>query len=118
MIYEYYCSDCNITCEITKTIKEIDRREDCTDCGNTMVRHLTGKVGFSGEKTTTEVSYFHHGLGRVVSSDKQAKDIARERGLIEVGNDKQTHLRPKEQSYELSDSDYHDVMGAGVIRGT
>ena len=82
-----------------------------------MVRHLTGKVGFSGEKTTSEVSDFHHGLGQIVSSDKHARQIAKDRGMVEVGNDSQNNLRPQEKSYELSDSEYHEVMGAGDIRG-
>ena len=118
MIYEYYCDECSRTTEIVKTIAEIDRHELCEMCDIPMVRHLTGKVGFSGEKTESHNSYFHHALGQVVKSDDHAKEIAKNKGLIEVGNDKQYGLTPREQQYDLSDRDYHDVMGAGVIRGT
>lgn len=118
MIYEYFCSNCAVTTEITKTLAELNRQELCNDCDNSMVRHLTGKVGFSGEKTDSHNSYFHHGLGKMVRSDKHASQMAKDQGLIELGNETQNHLRPNEKRYDLTDGDYHDVMGAGVIRGT
>jgi putative FmdB family regulatory protein len=116
MIYEYYCHDCQYLNDVEKKAAEIDRLEYCADCGSEMQRQLSASVSFQGEKTGSNEAYFNHALGCVVKGDKHAREIAKQRGLIEIGNEKQNHLTPKEESYELSDYDYHDAMGVGELR--
>ena len=116
MRYPYYCSQCDTECEIIKSLDDIDRVETC-ECGHKMARKISDKIGFKNEKVSENQSFFHPALGCVVNSNSQAQKIARERGLVEVGNDKMESLRPKESRYDLSDRDYHDVIGIGEVKG-
>lgn len=116
MIYEYYCHDCQYLTDVEKKAAEIDRLEYCAECGEEMQRQLSASVSFSGEKAEGNEAYFNHALGCVVKGDKHAREIAKSRGLVEVGNESQDFLTPKQESYELSQRDYHDVMGVGELR--
>lgn len=117
MIYTYYCGDCKSTTEIQKPMVDINRPEYCHACECIMSRQLSAKIGFRGEKVSENQTYFNHALGCEVRNDKHAREIAKSRGLIEVGNESQNHIKPRESKYDLTDRDYHDVMGAGEVRG-
>ena len=116
MRYPYFCVKCDIETEIEKPLAEIDRPEEC-ECGQTMARMISEKVSFQGEKVAENQSYFHPSLGCEVRSDAHARQIAKSKGLVEVGNESMDHLRPESKKYELSRQDYDDVIGIGEVRG-
>lgn len=116
MRYPYYCSKCDLEVEIIKALADADNPEEC-DCGHVMARRISQHIGFKNEKVSENQTYFHPGLGCVVNSNSQAQRLAKERGFIEVGSDTQNSLRPTPKSYDLSDRDYHDVIGIGSVRG-
>jgi Zn ribbon nucleic-acid-binding protein len=116
MRYPYFCTQCDAEYEIVKSLDDIDRVENC-DCGHAMSRKISPKIMFKNEKVAENQTYFHPALGCMVNSNTQAQRIAKERGLVEIGNDKQDALRPKNENYSLSDRDYHDVIGIGEVKG-
>jgi len=117
MLYEYYCAHCNSDWEISKKLVEIDRPEFCDDCHETLARKISDKISFSGHKVDDNQTYFNHALGCEVRSESHAKRIAKERGFVELGNDKPPPDNPRQKEYSLSDADYHDTIGIGAIRG-
>lgn len=115
MIYEYYCERCVKMHDVEKSLSQLNRKEFCPSCSDLMDRRLSAKVSFRGEKADSNEAYFHPSLGCVVKSDKHAAEIAKSQGLIEIGNESQNHMRPKEKAYDLTDNEYHDVMGVGEV---
>ena len=85
--YEYECLKCNHETEVFKSISEFDREELCNDCGQPMHRLISkGHFIYAG----VQEAYFNHGLGCVVKNRKHKNEIAKQRGLVEVDNDKPT----------------------------
>jgi len=116
MRYPYYCSQCDVEREITKPLAEADKVELC-DCGHTMARMISEHISFKNEKVSENQTFFHPALGCVVNSNSEARRIAKERGFVEVGNDKQDGLQPKKENYNLSQREFHDVFSVGEVRG-
>jgi len=98
MVYEYECNRCGKREDVCKSVKDFERVEKCEECASPMRVCLSAGY-FSGEKV--QDAYFNHGLGQVVSSDQEAKQIAKDRGLIEIGNEtpKKHITPPKRQKY-------------------
>lgn len=100
--YDYECSNCNHEELIYKRISEYNRPEHCPKCKTEMTR-LISPGYFYGEKV--EEAYFNHGLGQVVKNAKHASQIARDKGLIEVGNEEVPHEPDKaHKPYKLPDT--------------
>lgn len=118
MLYEYFCTECNKLTEIEKSLAELDRLEFCVSCDVEMKRQISKHIGFKDEKAESNEAFFSHALGQVVRNGKHQRELARERGLVEVGNEKSSLdlQKPQSKDYTLSDRDYHEVMGAGDIR--
>jgi hypothetical protein len=114
--YPYFCFKCNEETEVEKPLSDLNRPEIC-DCGQKMARMISEKVSFKGEKVGENQSYYHPALGCEVRSEAHARQIAKSKGLVEVGNESQDHLRPKTASYELTRRDIDDVFGIGEVRG-
>ncbi len=98
MIYDYCCGSCGMSCDIVKRVVELDRLELCTRCNHPMVRvfHLPQLM-----RTKVEDAYFCNGLGRVVKNSTEAKRVAKERGLVEVGNEKpEKYLKVERKPYD------------------
>ena len=116
MQYPYFCIKCDSEQEITKSNSDIDRVEICS-CGQTMARMISEKISFQGEKVSENQTYYHPALGCEVRSDAHARQLAKNKGMIEIGNESQDHLVPKKEKYELTRRDVDDVFGIGKIRG-
>jgi hypothetical protein len=85
--YPYECPGCGIEFDIVKSFNEIDRIENCINCGNLLdssCRRI-GRVYFTGEKPFE--SYYCPGLGCVVNSAAQRNRLAKDRGLEEIGTE-------------------------------
>ena len=82
MIYDYYCDRCQRAKDIIKPVSEYNTYEYC-DCGFEM-RKL-----FSVQKAIIDKidAQFCPALGQVVKSNAERRQLAKERGLQEVGNE-------------------------------
>lgn len=92
MIYEFLCKKCNVIDEIIRHHMDLEEPVICPDCNSEMKRHYVPvTVKTQGES----IPYFHPALGQMVKSDSDAQDIAKSRGLVEVGNeDVEKHIPP------------------------
>lgn len=86
MIYEYECTKCQCHFDVVKPVKDIDINEFCEKCGNPAERiFVPSKVYFSGEKVTH--AEYNPAFGCVIKNKRHRDDLAKERGMIEIGND-------------------------------
>jgi putative FmdB family regulatory protein len=84
MRYPYRCSDCSFEFDVVKSLKDIDQVEHCEKCGAVANRFIA-RTHFYGARV--EDAEFNPGLGCVVKNRKHRESIARDRGLVEVGNE-------------------------------
>lgn len=84
--YPYQCPSCGEKQDIVKSISAIDLIENCTKCTTEMTgehRHIVGgEFLYAG----VEDAEYNHGLGCVTYGRKHRAQIARDRGLEEIGN--------------------------------
>lgn len=82
--YPYNCVKCDLYSEIIKPMSESGRDEKCVDCGCVLDRiwtapHLTG--------TKVEDAEYNPGLGKVTKNKRHREEIAKQMGVVEIGND-------------------------------
>jgi putative FmdB family regulatory protein len=87
MIYVYHCNNCSHEFDVVKSVKEIDNQENCEKCGSVCERIIRFRGYFLGEKDWDKAEY-NPGLGCVTKNAKHRKQIAKERGLEEIGTTK------------------------------
>lgn len=109
-IYDYSCEKCDINFEVIKSIKEYDGKDQCPQCGNIGTRILSCQIYFAGTKIE-DVEY-NPGLGCITKSKKHRDEIAKSRGLIEVGNEcpEKTEQRYTKQREDKRKKSWDDVI--------
>ena len=86
MIYPYRCLKCAHNFEIVKAVKDVHLTHDCEACGhNETERVFTSKLYFNGAKV--QHAEYNPGLGCVTKNKEHRSEIARQKGLVEVGNE-------------------------------
>lgn len=85
MIYEYVCEKCNRQWDVYKPVSRMQEDESCEACGSAGRRLITGGSGFMGEKV--EHASFDPAFGCVVKGSSHRRSLAKERGMIEIGNE-------------------------------
>jgi len=88
MIYPYNCPACNSNFDVIKRISEIDNVEKCPNCDNIVTkenRKIAATQFFYGAKV--EHDEWCPGLGCVVKNSAHRRQIAKSRGLEEVGTE-------------------------------
>lgn len=85
MIYPYRCTECRKEFDVVKPVKDFDSLETCPDCDGACDKLFTHKVHFIGTKV--QDAEFNPGLGCVVKNSSHRKEIAKQKELIEVGNE-------------------------------
>lgn len=83
MIYPYLCK-CGTEFDVTKTIHQIDLVEECPSC-HSIAERIIASGSFYGEKD--EDASYDPALGCIVKNQIHRRKIAKDRGLIEVGNE-------------------------------
>lgn len=85
--YPYRCTSatCDHVFDVVKSLSEIDRPETCEKCSTACERFI-GNTSFYGASDWDKAEY-NPGLGCVTRNSLHRKQIAKERGLHEVGND-------------------------------
>lgn len=84
-LYEYDCEKCQLVFEVVKSIKDWTRQETCSSCGGLAQQIFTSKVHFVGAKV--EDAYRCPGLGTIVKSKKHRDQLAKQLGVVEIGNE-------------------------------
>lgn len=82
--YVYQCTKCAKRTEIVKSMHDSGREEICSECSITLSRVYT-TFQILGAKV--EDAEFNPGLGCVTKSAKHRAEIAKQKDLIEVGNE-------------------------------
>lgn len=84
--YDYVCPKCDTSHEVIKYMSESDRIEKCPTCENEMTRDWSNiNVQLTGTKI--ENAEYNPGLGVVTKSKNHREEIARQKGVVEIGND-------------------------------
>lgn len=83
--YPYGCKNCKHEFDVIKSIKDFDSPEACPRCGVLSTERYISLTNFSGADNWD--SHYNPGLGCVVKNRHHAARIAKQRGLIEVGNE-------------------------------
>jgi putative FmdB family regulatory protein len=83
--YPYRCITCQHPFEIVKRVAEIDNPESCPECGNPADRYIS-RTHFYGAGDWDKAEW-NPGLGCVTKGARHRKEMARQRGMEEVGND-------------------------------
>ena len=81
--YPYNCLKCDQEYEAFKSIKEYDGQDPCPGCGNIGERVFSSDIQFIG--ASVESAEYNPGLGCVVKNKKHRDEIAKSRGLVEIG---------------------------------
>jgi putative FmdB family regulatory protein len=84
--YEYECAECGRRFDVIKSVKDMERNENCPKCGEFGIRKcIPSKVYFN----QTEVTHaeYNPGLGAVVKNKRHKDYLMKSKGIVEVGND-------------------------------
>jgi putative FmdB family regulatory protein len=84
--YPYRCSACAHEFEVIKSVKFIDDPETCEKCNASAERYISSRQSFYGA-SDWDNAHFSPVLGEVVRNNAEVRRKAKERGLIEVGNE-------------------------------
>lgn len=88
--YDFDCTDCG-PYDYFCSISDYDRNTPCPDCGKVGKRVFVRNGMFTGEKV--EDAEYNPGLGCVTKNSKHRAQIAAERGLVEIGNEKPADVK-------------------------
>ena len=121
-IYDYKCKSCQDVFDVYKTIANADIIETCPHCQaecDKTHRIISGHE-FYGEKP--EEPFFSVPLGKWVKGKNDMRRQAKQRGLIEIGNenietlndraDRDQQKRDRERWSEFTNPDSYKVRGA------
>ena len=90
MTYVYKCSNsqCSKVFDVTKPVRDLDVNEFCPrpGCQSPAERQFTARVHLMN--TGSEDAAYDPAFGTVIKSKQHRKDLAKQRGYIEVGNEK------------------------------
>lgn len=115
--YPYRCTTCNHTFDVAKSVRQIDEPENCTKCNAPNAQRYLVPVNFNGAKDWDNTRY-NPGLGCVTKSNAHAAKIAKERGLIEVGNeDLGKTIKAQERKLEQTVNDNFEKSFEPMVYG-
>lgn len=116
MIYEYRCEKCDSTFDVIKPASEMTREEKCNGCESPAKRmFLPKKLYFCN--TAVEHAEFNPGLGCVVKNSKHRAEIAKQKGLVEIGNEKteKIHKKIEKEREEKAKKAYDNIDLSDVL---
>ena len=88
--YDFDCRECG-PYEHFCGISDYDRNTPCPDCGKVGNRVFVRNGMFTGERV--EDAEYNPGLGCVTKNSKHRAEIAKQKGLIEIGNENPGSVR-------------------------
>jgi len=113
--YPYRC-DCEHEFDVYKPMENIDDLEVCPKCNTELTKSNRMIVGgtFYGEKV--EESAYCPALGTVVKNSKHRATIAKERNLVEIGNEdpNKMHTSFEKQREDKKQKTYDDYFSNSI----
>jgi putative FmdB family regulatory protein len=88
--YEYRCEPCDHEFEVFKSMSEYATPESCPKCQGSTHKLISKPNGFIN--AAVEHPEYNPGLGCVVKNRAHRAQIAKEKGLEEVGNEKPSSM--------------------------
>ena len=86
ILYPYECPKCDASFEVIKSVKMIDDEERCPKCDTVAERKIAKQQSFYGA-SDWDTAHYNPAFGKVVKSNKEARELAKKKGMIEVGNE-------------------------------
>lgn len=83
--YEYIC-ECGFEFEVTKPFGQYDCEELCLKCGSVKTIRQMSRTHFYNANDWDKAQ-FNPGLGCVVKNKKHRDQLAKEKNLVEIGNE-------------------------------
>lgn len=120
MIYPYHCPNCNTNFDIIKRVSEIDNIEKCITCDTLLTkenRKIASKQFFYGAKV--EHAEWCPAMGCVVRNSAHRRQIAKARGLEEVGTEPIENIISASEKYrdEKCKARYAEFFAPIEIKG-
>jgi putative FmdB family regulatory protein len=112
-LYDYMCGACSAEFSVVKSMADIDNIEPCPACQadcDRSCRLITTAKEFYGEKP--EEPFYSVALGKWVKGNRDNRKQAKERGLIEVGNEsiEKEHARYERDRERRSKDRWNDYI--------
>lgn len=98
MIYEYFCDRCNLSFDVVKSVKDYSKKESCLVCSGETIK-LFSPPQLSGLYDRAE---FNPAFGCIVKNKQHRKELARQHGYIEVGNENVDFTKYREEKRRKS----------------
>ncbi len=90
-IDDYFCQKCDAAYEIFRGIHEYTGKDPCPSCGNVGERDYSScKIMHTG--TSVKDAYKCPALGQIIKSDVHRKELSRQLGVEEIGNEKPDNI--------------------------
>lgn len=115
MIYPYKCAMCEHKWEVPKFVRHIDMPELCPKCSSQGIRYIS-RTSFYGAKV--EEAEFNHGLGCVTKSADHRKQLAKQRGLEEIGNEPIENIHKHSDNIRAERESRHDAEITDILKHT
>lgn len=116
MIYAYACPKCAFRFDVVKPHTQMRDPESCRQCGAESVREFAPqRVHFIG--ASVQHAEYNPGLGCVVRNKQHRAELARSRGLEEVGSEpvEKLHKKHDTERAESLDRKYDDLTKGGWV---
>ncbi len=84
--YPYECKFCLYHFDIMKTVASIDDDEPCPECDSATDRLIARNQSFYGADQWDCVGY-DPAFGQIIKDNSHRKRLAKEKGMIEIGNE-------------------------------
>ena len=113
--YPYECK-CGYKTDVSKSLSDIDRPENCIHCGSQMDRKI-GRSNFYGQGV--EDAVFDPVFGCVIENSKHRRALAKEKGWEEVGNTDMNKWYDEKQREKQKETEryYDEVTTDRIVRG-
>lgn len=86
MVYAYRCEPCRHQFDVYKRASAMTDPEMCPKCGVEAKREFVPRNVYLS-KTKVQHAEYNPGLGCIVKNERHRKELCKQKGLVEVGND-------------------------------
>jgi putative FmdB family regulatory protein len=113
MVYEYHCASCDLRFDVIKRAADYDCEERCTRCDAVATRQFVPqRIHLFG--TAVESPEYNPGLGCIVNNKQHRKEIAKSKGLIELGSESADNIH---KHYDKAREEKHEAAWEEASKG-
>jgi len=115
LIYPYLCRDCSLEFEIIKSHVDIELPECCPSCGKIGVRTISKHQMIDKSSANDwNMKSYNPAFGEALTPS-EAKKLAKERGLTEVGNEDPNKISKHfEEQRNKREKDFNDSINLNL----